>query len=283
MATLVVPKYIPTPEEIESAKDEIHAARLAKWEANNPPKEVVRERDRQRTRKRRERAQRQVEESSTSIARANAELLEQETEADVDPRDPRQVEQWIPVPSVDDDRREASAVRHRREFYTRFFPSWVRITTQADHAARRQSMEWREKEEWKRKNLRGYAERNPAVPTWTIEPSVRDRTPREQIDDELKFMESLQRTADFDLSTEPCFIALQRRVLARYLWGIRREGRRVPKTPNWGYKLANQLMLERDETEPLDLFHVDPETVARVTHGVPQTRRDVIPFRSKRR
>lgn len=121
------------------------------------------------------------------------------------------------------------------------------------------------------------------MPTWTIEPSFGDRTARERIDDETKCMELFQHGADFALSMMPSFIALQRRVLARYLWGIRREGRKVPRTPNWGYKLANQLMLERDETEPLDLCDVDPETVARVTHGVPQTRWDVIPFRAKRR
>lgn len=113
------------------------------------------------------------------------------------------------------------------------------------------------------------------------------RTAREIIDDELRCVGLYQRAAqceaDFDLPSHPAFIALQRRVLARYLWGIRREGRKVPRTPNWGYKLANQLMLERDETEPLDQFDVDPETVARVTHGVPQTRRDLIPFRAKRR
>jgi hypothetical protein len=112
----------------------------------------------------------------------------------------------------------------------------------------------------------------------SIEPSFGYRTARERIDDEIRAL------AMFRIDPmHPAFIALQHRVLARYLWGIRREGRKVPKTPNWGYKLANQLMLERDETEPLDLFDVDPETVDRVTHGVPQTRRNVIPFRSKRR
>ena len=118
----------------------------------------------------------------------------------------------------------------------------------------------------------------PLVPTWTIEPSFGDRTARERIDDEIRAL-TLFRIDPL----HPAFIALQRRVLARYLWGIRREGRKVPNMPNWGYKQANQLMLERDETEPVDLFDVDPETVARVTHGVPQTRRDIIPFRTKRR
>ena len=120
------------------------------------------------------------------------------------------------------------------------------------------------------------------MPTWTIEPSFGDRTARERIDDEIRALSIFRVDPDFD-PLRPAFIALQQRVLARYLWGIRREGRKVPKTPNWGYKLANQLMLERDEAEPLDLFDVDPETVARVTNGVPQTRRDIIPFRSKRR
>lgn len=256
MATVTKSKFArrpsdPTPAEIEIRKAEVHAMRKAKLDAEL----------------------------------ANLELQEQEAEEADDFRDPRQTEQWIPVPSVDDDRRESSAIRHHREFYTRFFPSWSRLTTRHEQAARKQSMEWRDKEAWKRENIRGYGERNPAVPTWTIEPSFGDRTPRERIDDEIRCLGLFQGAADensgFDLTMEPSFIALQRRVLARYLWGIRRAGRKIPRTPNWGYKIANQLMQERDESEPLDLFDVD--AMDRVVSVVPQTRRDVIPFRAKRR
>lgn len=238
----------PTPAEIEARKAEVHAMRQAKLDAEL----------------------------------ANRELQEQETDDDDDYRDPRQVEQWIPVPAIDDDPREPSVVRHRREFYTRFFPNWSRLIPQLEHDARGEAKDWREQTQ--------QSNGPPSVPTWMITDTMQGRTPREIIDEELSCLFLFQSTGH-DLATEPSFIALQRRVLARYLWGIRREGRKVPRTPNWGFKLANQLMQERDETEPLDLFDVAPETVARVTNGVKlpakpkrqRKQRDVIPFRSKRR
>jgi hypothetical protein len=47
-------------------------------------------------------------------------------------------------------------------------------------------------------------------------------------------------------SRSPCYLALQRRTLAPYLRGMKREGRKVPRNrpTNWGFKLANQLMQE---------------------------------------
>jgi hypothetical protein len=49
-------------------------------------------------------------------------------------------------------------------------------------------------------------------------------------------------------------------------WGMKRGGRKVPRNrlTNWGFKLANQLMQEIEEGEPIDLDDCCPAAVERV-------------------
>jgi hypothetical protein len=76
MATLVVPKYIPSPEQIEAAKEEIHAARLAKWEAEHAeapfaPDEYEAYRERERARLRTYRRRKAVEAANAELQRVD--------------------------------------------------------------------------------------------------------------------------------------------------------------------------------------------------------------------
>ncbi|WP_428304831.1 hypothetical protein [Lacipirellula sp.] len=68
---------------------------------------------------------------------------------------------------------------------------------------------------------------------------------------------------------------------------MKREGRKVPRNrpTNWGFKPANQLMQEIEEGEPIDLDDCCPAAVERVAADARRVRvkRDVIPFRAKRR
>ena len=65
----------------------------------------------------------------------------------------------------------------------------------------------------------------------------------------------------------------------------RHAGRKVPrKRPtNWRFKLANQLMQEIEEGEPIDLDDCCPAAVERVAAAARRIRvkRDVILFRAK--
>ena len=86
---------------------------------------------------------------------------------------------------------------------------------------------------------------------------------------------------------QPLFHPRGRRTRRRYLRGMKREGRKVPRNrlTNWGFKLANQLMQEIEEGEPIDLADCCLATVERVAADARRVRvkRDVIPFRTKRR
>ncbi|BBO34749.1 hypothetical protein [Lacipirellula parvula] len=278
MATITKPRraaeYIPTPEQIAEACAEIHQRRLAAFDDDSPVDE--------KKLKARLRSRRRL---AATKAAANLELQQTDetvTEpADLDEhRDPRQVEQWIPVPTVDEPKsigRQPAAQRHRNEFYTRFFPNWAKLTTRHERAARNEALQ--------RRRERPY--HGPqTVPTWTIEASFGDRTARQRIDDELQAL-GVIRGAAAEIATMPCYLALQRRILARYLWGMKREGRKVPRNrpTNWGFKLANQLMQEIEEGEPIDLDDCCPAAVQRVAADACRVRvkRDVIPFRAKRR
>ena len=277
----------PTLEEIEAGKAEIQARRAERLEEDRR-----KDRERRKESKRHQR-QRQLQRHRVKALQAAANrMLQQDDEQepiDVDYRDPRQVEEWLPVPAVEDNEPAASrlkpaAERHRGEFYTRFFPSWERLTPKHEKEARDQSRQWAEEQAWKRKHILGYAENNPHVPTWTVEESMASRTARENIDEELAVM-GYFRSVDRAVEFMPCFLALQRRILARYLWGMKREGRKVPRNrpTNWGFKLANQLMQEIEEGEPLDLDDCCPAAVKRVAADARRIRvkRDLIPFRAK--
>jgi hypothetical protein len=219
MATITksrrAPEYIPTPEQIAEACAEIHQRRLAAFDAA-PPEPTEEERKalaRERSRRRR----------AATKAAANLELQqtgETVTEPlDIDHRDPRQTEQWIPVPTVEEPQttgRKPAAQRHRNEFYTRFFPSWERLTTRHEHEARAQSEQWRDALAEKRKRYKPEYVQTQHVPTWTVEPSFEGCTARERINDELEVMGDF-RSVNSEVEFMPCFLALQRRILARYL------------------------------------------------------------------
>ena len=87
------PAYIPTEQEIAAACDEIQARRAADWDASHPLD--ARERARRRSRKRHARLK---------AERANRELQQSDESEpiDADHRDPRQTEQWLPVPTADE-------------------------------------------------------------------------------------------------------------------------------------------------------------------------------------
>ncbi|WP_428304378.1 hypothetical protein [Lacipirellula sp.] len=69
--------------------------------------------------------------------------------------------------------------------------------------------------------------------------------------------------------------------------GDEREYRKVPRNrpTNWGFKIANQLMQEIEEGEPIDLDDCCPAAVERVAADARRVRVkwDMIPFRAKRR
>lgn len=94
-----VPKYLPTPEEISAACDQIHERRLAAFDAAAAD---TAENERKRKSRDRSRQRRAAEKAAKQAA--NRVLLQQTEEAepaDLDHRDPRQTEQWIPVPKAE--------------------------------------------------------------------------------------------------------------------------------------------------------------------------------------
>ena len=124
------------------------------------------------------------------------------------------------------------------------------------------------------------------APTWTVEESLGDRRAHQRADDEPQALGAICG-ADAGRSILPCYFILQRRILTRYLWCMLRKGRRVSRNRpiNWGFQLANQLMQETEDGEPIDLDDCCPAAVERVAADPRRVRvkRDVIPFRSKRR